>query len=49
MYSSSSSSKKSTSPQDVLENPAVEIILGLVAAMIVFKTGEYVYRKLKND
>lgn len=47
--STSTSSSSTTSPQDILENPVVEIMIGLIAAMIVFKTGEYVYHKMKNN
>lgn len=40
---------KAPTIDDIMNNPATEIILGLLAAFVVYKIGETVWKKLKKD
>jgi carbonic anhydrase len=38
----------SLTPQDILANPATEVIIGVLATLLIFKVGEMIYNKVKS-
>ena len=47
--SSDGTALKTPTFQEIMENPATEILIGLIAAYIVFTVGKQIYKKIKND
>ena len=41
--------KKAPSFEDIMANPATQIIIGLLASFVVFKIGETIWKKVKSD
>ncbi len=47
--SSDGTTLKAPTFEEIMENPATEILIGLIAAYIVFTVGKQIYKKIKSD